>query len=329
MLKMKRYRYNHKTLAYELHQTPLKMLFSRGFVLFLCTIVTSVGYFWMYSSYLKLDTPKMLELKRQNVDLLAKLDLMNHQIEKCDFQLERLKQRDNNIYRPIFGMGMKGVSDDERNAGFGGVERYSYLNYSQNSRFLTEIALNVDRLSKKTVVQSRSFDEVGRLAERTDEMAASIPAILPVNFAESGTRMFRIAGAWGYRNDPIYGDRRMHDGIDITGPIGAEVYATGDGTVIKRQFEIFGYGNYIIIDHGFGYKTRYAHLKSGGVMVMEGQKVSRGERIGFLGNTGKSTGPHLHYEVIFQDRTVNPLNFFSNDLSVEEYDALIGTAKGQ
>ena len=328
MFRKKRYRYNHDTLAYELHRTPLKVLFSRGFMLFLCTLGTAIGYFWIYTNYFKLDTPKMLELKRENADLLAKLDVMNHQMEMTDLRLERLKQRDNNVYRPIFGMGMDGVSDEERNAGFGGADRYSHLEYSRNSLFLTGIAMRVDQLTKKTVVQSRSFDEVGKIAEQTDKMTSSIPAILPVDLAKSGSKTFRISSGYGMRKDPVYGDIRPHQGIDISGPIGAEIHATGDGVVATRGFELSGYGNYVIIDHGFGYKTRYAHMLYN-IPVREGQTVSRGEVIGYMGSTGKSIGPHVHYEVMLQNVRVNPNKYYSEDIASDEYVALIGAAKGK
>ena len=321
MFRKKRYQYNQKTLAYELHRTPLKVLFSRGFAFFLCTIIASVGYFWLYSVYLKLDTPKMLELKRENADLLAKLDLMNHQMEKADSRLERLRQRDDNVYRPIFGLD--GIPEEERRAGFGGVDRYSHLEYAKNSGFLTGIAMRYDQLSKKTVVQSRSYDEVSVQAEQTDKMVTSIPAIFPVNAKSSG---FRISSSFGMRKDPIDGNIKRHTGIDISGPLGSPVYATGDGVVVKRDFEYSGYGNYVIIDHGFGYKTRYAHLLSN-VPIRDGQKVSRGETIGYLGSTGRSSGPHVHYEVIYRNNHVNPNNFYSDDIDSDEYNALVSTVK--
>ena len=323
MLRKKRYRYNPKTLAYELHQTPLKVLFSRGLVVFLLTIATSVGYFWIYTDYLKLGTPKMLQLKRENADLLAKLDLMSRQVERADIKLERLKQRDNNIYRPIFGEPE--ISDEVRNAGFGGVDRYSHLEFAKNGNFLSGISMRFDQLSKKTVIQSESFDRVGRLAEQVDEMATSIPHIPPVNLAESG---FRFSSGFGIRKDPIDGVLRPHQGIDISGPFGSEIYATGDGVVERCGFEYSGYGYYILIDHGFGYTTRYAHLKNGGIAVKEGQKVTRGEVIGYMGSTGKSIGNHVHYEVFFRGVHVNPVNYYSSDIGSDEYDLLTGSVRG-
>ena len=324
MLLKKRYQYNPKTLAYELHRTPLKVLFSRGFLIFILTIATSVGYFWVYTNYLRLGTPKMMQLKRENADLLAKLDLMSHQIDRADLKLERLKQRDNNIYRPIFGEPE--IPDEVRNVGYGGVDRYSYLDYSKNSQLLSKVAMRYDQLSKKTVVQSESFDKISRLAEQADEMTTSVPNIPPVNMMEKG---FRLSSGYGFRKDPFDGVVKPHWGIDITGPSGSEVYATGDGVVEKRGFELSGYGNYVIIDHGFGHRTRYAHLKNGGVLVHEGQKVNRGEVIGYLGSTGRSTGPHLHYEVFFRGSHVDPTNYYSSDLGLEEYnEVLISTVRG-
>ena len=316
MFQKKRYKYNHDTLAYEIHRTPIRVLFSRGFLLFLCTVATTIGYFWIYSNYLHLDTPKMLQLKRENADLLAKLDLMNHQIERADLKLERLKQRDNNIYRPIFGM--ESIPDEERNAGFGGVDRYSHLGYSKYGGFVTGVNMRLDQLYKKTEVQSRSFDDVGMQADQTDKMATSIPRIPPVNIASA---RFRLSSSFGRRPDPIDGEWKQHYGIDISGPIGSELYATGDGVISRVGNDLSGYGYFVIIDHGFGYKTRYAHLK-GPAPVLEGQEVLRGEVIGYLGNTGRSKGPHVHYEVILKNVHVDPKNYFDSDLGLDEFDRL-------
>jgi len=324
MLPKKKYKFNPQTLAYELHRTPLKVHFSRGFVLFLLSIVAAVGCYQVYTRYLGLETPKTLTLKRQNAELLAKLDLMNRQIGEADQRLERLKRHDNQVYRPIFGM--EEISDDERNAGFGGVDRYSHLGHSRHSRFLTNTAVRFDQLYKKTSVQSRSFDLVERMAAQTDQMAAHIPAILPVNHTESSDK-FRLSSSFGMRKDPVWHDIRMHYGIDITGPAGSPVYATGNGTVVKRGFSYFGYGNFVVIDHGFGYQTRYAHLKS--ISVLEGQKINRGECIGLLGSTGKSLAPHVHYEVLYRDRHVNPYNYYNSDIGSDEYDTMTGFARGQ
>ncbi|MCL2739460.1 MAG: M23 family metallopeptidase [Bacteroidales bacterium] len=324
MLPKKKYRFNPKTLAYELHRTPAKVYFSRGFFLFLLTVVVAVGYYMLYTSYFGLETPKSLALKREHAELMTRLDMMSRQIGDADKRLEQLKMRDNQVYRPIFGM--EGIPDEVRNAGFGGVDRYSHLEYSRNSRFLTDVASRFDQVYKKTGLQSESFDHVERMAAQTDQMALSIPAMFPVNMAAGISKgSFRISSGFGWRIDPMYGDRRFHEGVDIAGPVGTPIYATGNGMVIKSGFNFFGLGNYVVIDHGFGYQTWYGHLRT--PLVKEGQRVGRGEPIGLLGNTGKSTGPHVHYEVRYRNRPVNPLNYF-NDIEAEEYEELIGTAGG-
>ena len=323
MLPKKKYRFNSKTLAYELHRTPLKVYFSRGFFLFLLTVAATVGYYEVYTRYLGLDTPKSLALKRENTALMTKLDMMNRQITEADGRLDRLKMRDNQVYRPIFGM--EGIPDDVRNAGFGGVDRYSHLEYSRNARFLTSVSSRFDQVYKKTGVQSESFDHVERLAAQTGQMATSIPYIAPVN---SASHKFRLSSGFGMRKDPINGAYKHHYGIDISGPQGSPIYATGDGTVVKVQYDYHGYGQYVIVDHGFGYKTRYAHLTTN-VPVREGQKVNRGETIGFLGNTGRSVGAHLHYEVIYRGSPVSPRKYFDDDIALDEYEAMISGAKGQ
>ncbi|MEJ1730081.1 M23 family metallopeptidase, partial [Escherichia coli] len=178
---------------------------------------------------------------------------------------------------------MEQIPPEVRNAGFGGSNRYPYLEYADNSKLLMTTALNFDKIMKKAYIQSRSFDDVERVAGQVGEVAKCIPSILPI---PEDTRNFRWSGAFGYRKDPIYGDIRMHEGIDLTGAPNSPVYATGDGKIESIRYEYNGYGRYILVDHGFGYKTRYAHLND--ALVYEGQLVKRGERIGLLGSTGKS-----------------------------------------
>ena len=323
MLPKKKYRFNPKTLAYELHKTPLKVYFSKGFFSFLLTVAAAVGYYEIYTRHLGLETPKSLSLKRENAKLVTKLEMMSRQIGEADERLDQLKMRDNQVYRPIFGM--ESIPDEVRNAGIGGVGRYSHLEYARNARFLTDVSSRFDQVYKKTGLQSESFDNVERMAAQTDAMISSIPTISPVN---SANLKFRISSGFGMRRDPFDGDIRRHYGIDISGPSGSPIYATGDGTVIKCQFDYSGYGQYVIVDHGFGYRTRYAHLLPS-VPVREGQKVSRGETIGYLGNTGRSKGAHLHYEVMYRGNHVDPRRYYSDDIGLDEYEAMISTAKGQ
>ncbi|MEA4868149.1 MAG: M23 family metallopeptidase [Rikenellaceae bacterium] len=319
MTKNKKYKFNHETLAYEIHKIPARVRLSRGFFMFMMSVVLSLGYYYIYTEYFKLETPKLLSLKRSNEELASSLELVNKRFESLNKSLYALQMRDNYVYRPIFGMDE--IPEDVRNAGFGGTDRYSYLQNFEKSGILSRTAFNLDVLYKKAYVQSRSFDDLAQLARNADEMTLCVPAIPPVNIASS---RIRYSSSFGYRRDPFHGDFRMHNGIDLSGPTGEHIYATGNGKVVEVGHDFFGYGNFVMIDHGFGYKTRYAHLKEANVTV--GRIVKRGEVIGFMGNTGRSKGPHLHYEVIFKGRTVNPLNYYNRDVDEEGFLALINSA---
>ena len=319
MSKNKSYKFNPETLAYEIHRISIRSRFSKGFLLFLLSIVVSVGYYFVYTSYLQLETPKMLSIRSTNAELANRLALMNRRFDEANRILNALQIRDNYVYRPIFGM--EEISQDVRDAGFGGVNRYSYLETVARSGILTSTVMNLDQLYKKAFIQSRSFDEVSQLAKNADEMALCVPAIPPVNIA---SKRIRFSSTFGYRPDPFNGAYRMHTGVDISGPVGEPIYSTGNGKVTEIGFDFFGYGNYIIIDHGFGYKTRYAHLKSS--LITMGRSVKRGEQIAIMGNTGRSKGPHIHYEVIYRNRPVNPLNYYNRDIESDAFLALVSPA---
>ena len=224
--------------------------------------------------------------------------------------------RDDDIYRSLFGMNE--IPQEVRNAGFGGVNRYAHYDDIDPHGVLKTTAVRIDVLLKKTYVQSKSFDEVAQLSRRAGEMASCIPAIPPMN---PDTKKYRFSSSFGYRKDPFTGRSKRHTGVDFAMKPGFPIYATGDGVVESVKFELFGYGNQVVIDHGFGYKTRYAHLKSVG--VGEGMKVKRGECIGLSGNSGRSSGPHLHYEVLYMGNHVNPANYFDLSITPEEYATMV------
>ena len=314
MSRKKRYKFNAETLAYEVHNIPLTKRFSKGFILFLLSLVAFVGYYALYTLYFGYETPKTVNLKLKSAELHSKLDLLNRRFQENNSILLELQMRDNNVYRPVFGM--EEISPDVRNAGFGGVDRYSALANSGSTPALIDIEKRMDILYKKAFVQSRSYDEVSILAKRAGDMALCVPAIPPASL--KGTR---LVSNFGFRRDPFTGAPKMHTGVDLTGSKGEPVYVTGNGKVISVSFNFFGYGNEIVVDHGFGYKTRYAHLSSMDVKV--GDTVQRGDKIGGIGNTGRSKGNHLHYEVIYRNNKVNPLNYFNVDMNEDEYQAMI------
>lgn len=310
MSRKKRYEFNAQTLAYELHTTSLRKRFSKSLLLFTLSLLVSVGYYFIYTHYFGLRTPKLVLLEQKHVAVTSKIELLERQFEQNDMALRELQIRDNNIYRPIFGM--EELSDDVRNAGFGGVNRYAHLEQVSTSPVLLDAVKRMDVIYKKAYVQSKSYDEVSLLAKNADEMAQCVPAIPPVALDN-----VRFSSFFGYRTDPVYGGRRMHQGIDLSGERGEPIYASGNGKVVEVKRNFFGYGREIVIDHGFGYKTRYAHLHT--MLVKVGDEVKRGDQIGTMGNTGKSKGVHLHYEVIYRNNRVNPLNYYNDEVRGSEY----------
>jgi murein DD-endopeptidase MepM/ murein hydrolase activator NlpD len=243
------------------------------------------------------------------------MEVMNRQLDGYEDVLTSLQMRDDDIYRSIFGMHE--IPAEVREAGFGGVNRYSHLDGLDHGGLLKNTTMRMDVLTKMSYVQSKSFDEVAQLSKRAGDMASCIPAIPPIN---PGSK-YRLSSSFGYRKDPVTGRSARHQGVDFATDSGNPIYVTGDGVVESVKFEFFGYGNQVVIDHGFGYKTRYAHMRNIG--VVEGMKVKRGECIGESGNSGKSTGPHLHYEVIYRGSPVNPSNYYDLSITPEEYATMV------
>ncbi len=232
--------------------------------------------------------------------------------------MDEIQQHDDNIYRLIFGI--EPIPASVRQAGIGGANPYKDLEQYSNSELLIETSKKIDNLTRRMVVQSESYDNVMKLVQDKEKFLASIPAISPI----ADKNLKRFASGYGYRIHPIYRTLKMHNGIDLTAPTGTEVYATGGGKVVNSGYSSGGYGNKVIIDHGYGYKTLYAHLDK--VFVKNGQHISRGELIGKVGSTGRSTAPHLHYEVRKNDKTENPVNYYYTDLTPEEYEEMINVS---
>ena len=312
MSKIKRYVFNPLTLSYEIKRGSKWSGLVKSLIFLGVTLVLSAVYFWIYTSVLGFDSPKIALLKKKNAELVSRVEVLNRHLDRHDEQLEALQMRDDGIYRSIFGMNA--IPSEIRDAGFGGVNRYIHY----ESSHLKNIARRIDILTKKTYVQSKSFDEVALLSRRIGEMASCIPAIPPMCPDKT---VYRFSSHFGYRSDPFTGRPKRHNGVDFAMKPGNRLYATGDGVVESVKFELFGYGNQVIIDHGFGYKTRYAHMKT--VNVVEGMKVKRGECIGLSGNSGRSSGPHLHYEVLYKGNFVNPANYFDLSITPEEYATMV------
>ncbi len=262
-------------------------------------------------------SPSEKELRQENSRLQAQYKVLSSRLDEAMGVLQDIQQRDDNLYRVIFQADP--VPSAIRKAGYGSTNRYEELMDMADAELVVNTTQKLDMLTKQLYIQSRSFDDVVEMCKQHDEMLRCIPAIQPV----ANKDLKRTASGYGRRIDPIYGTTRFHEGMDFAANPGTEVYATGDGKVVEMGWQT-GYGNTIVIDHGFGYVTRYAHLRA--FRTHRGKKVVRGEVIGEVGNTGKSTGPHLHYEVHVKGRVVNPVNYYFMDLSAEDYDRMIQLA---
>ncbi len=316
MAKLRKYTFNSKTLSYEVQKRSRKSRVLRSLGLFAGSILLSVFYFWLYVAVLGKELPKTVILKKINAEWASRMEVMNRHLDKHEEALTAMQMRDDDIYRSIFGMHE--IPSEVRNAGFGGVNRYEYLDGVDPQNLLRNTVVRLDVLTKKSYVQSKSFDDVAQLSKRAGDMASCIPAIPPV---VPDKKIYRLSSSFGYRKDPFTGRSKRHTGVDFALKPGNPVYSTGDGVVESVKFEFFGYGNSVLIDHGFGYKTRYAHMKSVG--VVEGMKVKRGECIGESGNSGRSSGPHLHYEVLYKNNYVNPANYYDLTITPEEYSTMV------
>lgn len=262
-----------------------------------------------------IDSPKEKLLKQENSQLKAQYELLNKRMEQVAVVLEDIQRRDDDIYRVIFEA--EPIPKEIREAGFGGVNRYKKLEGYRNSDLIIESARKIDQIAKQLYIQSKSYDEVYQMAIQKEKMLASIPAIQPV----SNKELKRMASGYGIRMHPIYKRRKMHTGMDFSAESGTEIYATGDGKVVNVTRSRRGYGNHVIIDHGYGYQTLYAHMSK--FNVRRGDEIKRGQVIGYIGSTGTSVAPHLHYEVHRNGEKVNPINYYFNDLTPEEYEKMI------
>jgi len=287
MAKVK-YKFDHHSLQYDKIVLTRKQKFYRFLAYFTATLIIAIIYNILFSIFF--DTPKEKGLKRENQQLLTQYEMLNNQFGLVEKTLSDLQKRDDNIYRVIFEA--EPIPPSVRSAGYGGSNRYVDLQGYDNSDLVIQTAQRLDKIIKKLYVQSKSYDDLIELAKNKEEMIASIPAIMPI----SNNDLTRTASGWGWRIHPIYKIRKFHYGMDFTAPTGTEIYATGDGVVEVVENSLRGYGKKIVINHGFGYKTLYAHLND--FNVKKGQKIKRGDVIGFVGSTGTSTAPHLHYEVI-------------------------------
>ena len=317
---LKKYIFNPQTLLYEEKGGDFKRRIAMHFFLIIGGLLTGIFNLWLLTSVFNLELPKTKLLKKQNASLLYRIEMFGTFVQDADRRLELLQQRDDEIYRTVLGMSR--ISPQVRDAGFQGVNRYEWLYEGNFNSDFSDVVVRTDQLSKKAFIQSKSFDEVMRLAKQAGDMASSVPIIPPIC---PDKKRYRLSSTFGRRADPKTGRPAFHQGLDFAAKKGEPVYVTGDGVVEEVRFDLRGYGNQIIVNHGFGYKTRYAHLSF--VNVVEGMKLQRGECIGNVGNSGKSTGSHLHYEVIYKGRATNPANYMDLTMSVEEYSTMAQVSK--
>ena len=309
--------YDPETLSYK----QVAPNTGKNIMLFLAGFITAVGVFiFLLSSTLDFfQTPREKKLARENENLKLNYEILTKKLDKIELVLDDVKERDNNIYRTIFEADP--ISDDVRKAGYGGVDLYKNLEGYSDSDLIKSTMQKAEQIEKELVVQSKSFDEVVKLAKEKEKMLAHLPAIQPVENKD----LKRMASGYGWRIHPILKTRRMHYGMDFTAKTGTPIYATADGVVKHAGWKSNGFGNHVVINHGYGYETLYAHMSK--VAVRNGQKVKRGQVIGYVGNTGLSAGPHCHYEVHVNGKRVNPINYYYNDLSAEQYANLRKMAK--
>ncbi len=315
MAKVKYY-YDANTLSYRKIERKKKDVFRKSTFGFLAVVLVAFFGFIGFSQFLM--SPNERTQKREYENLKLHYELLSKRNKESAKILNELQERDNAIYRVYFEANP--IPEEQRKAGFGGVNRYKYLEGFENSAMIKKATKELDVLSKQMVVQSKSLDEIVRLAKDKEEMLASIPAIQPV----ANKNLKRMASGYGYRVHPIYKTRKYHWGMDFSAPKGTPVYATGNGRVIKAVRTRKGLGNYVKINHSYGYVTVYGHMDT--YVVRKNQKIKRGDLIGYVGTSGTSTAPHLHYEVHKNNRKVNPVYYYFNDLTPEEYDRMLELA---
>lgn len=310
-----KYYYDSETLSYR----KIERKKGRRLGIFLLSLLGSLlSGFLLLLLYLNLpnvETPKERELRRELVQMELQFELLNKKMKDAEAVLEQVADRDNNIYRVYFEANP--IPEEQRKAGFGGINRYKDLEGFDNSKLIINTSRRLDILTKQIVIQSKSLDEITILATERQKLLEAIPAIQPVNNED----LTRMASGFGYRTDPFTKERKFHWGMDFTAPRGTPVYASGNGVVSRADNTAAGYGNHVRIDHGFGYESLYAHLFKYNVRV--GQRVKRGDLIGFVGSTGRSEAPHLHYEIFKDGDRINPINFYYGNLTPEEFAQIL------
>jgi murein DD-endopeptidase MepM/ murein hydrolase activator NlpD len=315
-MKKIKYYYNTHTLRYEKLVTPLRVKLLRLLGFLSVLMVSSAIVIYLYQRFFP--DPKNLEVNKRFESLRENYDVLQGRVKDLQDQMAALEKRDNEVYRSIFEANP--VPDSARVKLIEQKKEIAKIKGMDDDAFGKDIADQLNNISARIAYQVNSYDAISKLISNQSEKLASMPAIQPV----SNKQLNRIASGFGMRIDPVYGTPKMHKGLDFTAPQGTPIYATGNGVVKIAGYSEGGYGNHVVINHGYGYETLYGHMVK--VKARAGQRVKRGEVIGWVGNTGKSTGPHCHYEVHINGEEVNPVFFFYNDLNAEQYDILLKLA---
>ena len=311
-----KYYYDSETLTYRLIKRDTKRFAKNTFVFLFAAAMFGFITILIAEHYFESPREKALNRELQNLDL--QYNLLTKKMTEAEAVLKNVENRDNGIYRLYFEANP--IPEEQRNQGFGGVNRYKKYEGFNNSELIISANKRIDILQKRIIIQSKSLDEITTLAKDKEKILARIPAIQPIKNED----LTRMASGYGYRSDPFTKVRKFHYGMDFTAPRGTPIYASGDGVVKRADGRASGYGNHIRIDHGYDYVSLYAHLYKYNVNV--GQKVRRGDLIGYVGSSGRSVGPHLHYEVFKDNIRINPLNFYYGNLSTEEFNRLLSIA---
>lgn len=311
-----KYKFNPETISYDEIRQKKRHIFLKIVMGFVSSLFLAFVYYVIWS--VLVDSPKEKLLKNEIKQLSLQYDIIQEEMTDMETTLDRLQETDDKLYRSIFES--EPVAATYRMAGKGGIKRYKELEGYTNSQIAIQTAQRLDDIRNRIYVQTKSYDELLDMADERGSMLESIPAIMPL----SNENLKRTASGFGMRMHPIYKIMKFHNGMDFTAPTGTDVYATGKGVVSNVVKSQKGLGNYVTIDHGFGYTTTYAHLDKAN--VKKGQKINRGDVIGFVGSSGLSVAPHLHYEVKYNNNYVDPSNFYFNDLTADEYAKLIEIA---
>lgn len=317
MAKIKYY-YDTETCKYERVKTKTSDVILNGLGIFAFTTMLAIGLLFLYTAYFP--HPKLVVLENKIAEQKFYINKLDREVNQLGDILGGIEKRDDNIYRVV--LGAEPIDKSIRNAGVGGSDRYADIREKDimDKDLVINLYEKVDKLRRKIYIESKSQDELVKLAENKEKLYASIPAIQPI----ANKQLVALASGFGLRMHPIYKVRKLHSGIDFAAPIGTPIYATADGKVDRVDVKFSGYGKLVEIDHGFGYKTRYAHMHE--FAVRKGQNVKRGDLIGYVGNTGLSTASHLHYEVLINGSQVDPVHYFYNDLSAAEYEKILELA---